>query len=71
MEKHSKPKYYNGSTDIEAFLTKRDLNAAIKEYTEEKAQYLASMLSEGHTLNVYMSLSDDNKKNAEDIKKAL
>ena len=72
MEKHSKLKYYDGSTDIEAFLPKVDLNAAIKGYTDEKkAQYLASLLSESPALNVYLSLSYDNKKNAEEIKKAL
>ena len=56
MEKQTKLKYYDGTTDIEAFVTRVDLNAAIKEYTaEKKAQYLASLLSEGPVKRLFES----------------
>lgn len=65
-------KYFDGTTDIEAFITITELNAAIKGYTEEKkAQYFASLLVEGPALNVYLRLTADEKKDAEAIKMAL
>ena len=36
MEKHSKLKYYDGGSAIEAFLMKVNLNAAFKGYRGEK-----------------------------------
>ena len=36
MEKHSKLKYYDGSSAIEAFLMKVNLNAALKGYRGKK-----------------------------------
>ena len=65
-------KFFDGTTDVEAFITIADLNAAVKGYTaKSKAQYLASLPLEGPGLNVYLRLSDDHKKDAEEIKKAL
>ena len=70
-EKRSK-KYFDGSTDVEAFITIAELNASVKGYTDErKAQYLASLLVEGPALNVYLRLDTDKRKNAEEIKTAL
>ena len=70
-EKRNK-KFFDGTTDVEAFITIAELNAAVKGYTDErKAQYLASLLVEGPALNVYLRLSADHKKDAEEIKKAL
>ena len=70
-EKRSK-KYFDGSTDVEAFITITELNASVKGYTDEKkAQYMASLLVEGPALNVYLRLDNDKKKDAEEIKTAL
>lgn len=70
-EKGSK-KYFDGTTDVEAFITITELNAAVKGYDEEKkAQYMASLLREGPALNVYLRLDNDKKKNPEEIKTAL
>ena len=69
-------KHYDGSSEVEAFITEVNLNAAIKAFItkvnlnaaitgyeeEKKAQYLASQLAEGQALNVYLSLSNDEKK---------
>ena len=72
VEKRSNKKYFDGTTDVEAFITIAELNASVKGYTEErKAQYLASLLVEGPALNVYLRLSTDQRKNAEEIKTAL
>ena len=65
-------KYFDGSTDVEAFITITELNAAVKGYADEKkAQYMASLLVEGPALNVYLRLDDDKRKNPEEIKTAL
>ena len=65
-------KYYDGTTDVEAFITITDLNAALKGYADEKkAQFFASLLVEGPALNVYLRLDDDKRKDAEEIKTAL
>ena len=70
-EKRSK-KYFDGSTDVEAFITIAELNASVKGYADErKAQYLASLLVEGPALNVYLRLDTEKRKNAEEIKTAL
>ena len=70
-EKRSK-KYFDGSTDVEAFITIAELNASVKGYADEKkAQYIASLLVEGPALNVYLRLDNDKKKDAEEIKSAL
>ena len=37
----------------------------------KKEQYLASLLLDGPALNVYLRLSEDEKKNGEEIKTAL
>ena len=65
-------KHYDGSSDVEAFITRVELKAQIKGYTDEKcAQYMASQLAEGHALNVYLKLSADDKKDCDKIKEAL
>ena len=65
-------KNFDGSTDVEAFITITELNAAVKGYADEKkAQYMASLLVEGPALNVYLRLDDDKRKNPEEIKTAL
>ena len=65
-------KYFDGSTDVEAFITITELNAAVKGYADEKkAQYMASLLVEGPALNVYLRLDEDKRKNPEEIKTAL
>ena len=65
-------KYFDGTTDVEAFITITELNAAVKGYNgEKKAQYMASLLREGPALNVYLRLDDDKKKDPEEIKTAL
>ena len=70
-DKKSK-KYFDGSTDVEAFITIAELNASLKGYADEKkAQYFASLLVEGPALNVYLRLDAEKRKIAEEIKTAL
>ena len=65
-------KYYDGSTDVEAFITIAELNASLKGYADEKkAQYFASLLVEGPALNVYLRLDTEKRKSAEEIIAAL
>ena len=72
MASSSTTKHYDGSSDVEAFITQVELKAAIKGYDgEKKAQYLASQLAEGHALNIYLKLSDDDKKDCDNIETAL
>ena len=65
-------KFYDGTTDVEAFITRVNLKAAIKGYENaKKAQYIASLLAEGHALNIYLSLSDAEKIDCTAIETAL
>ena len=58
--KHTKT--FDGTGDVKAFITKVELVASIKGHTDEKlAAALASKL-EGAALDLYMRLSDDDKK---------
>ncbi len=67
----SKIKCFDGSDDIKAFLEKIKLQSALKGYENEKAaQYLASRL-EGRAFDVYMRLSNDDKKETEKITEEL
>ena len=72
MASSSNTKHYDGTSDVEAFITRVELKANIKGHVGEKcAQYMASLLAEGHALNVYLKLSADDKKDCEKIKEAL
>ena len=72
MDKVHKKKYFDGTTDVEAFITIAELNAALKGHVDEKkAQYFASLLAEGPALNVYLRLDEEKRKNADEIKSAL
>ena len=67
----SKTKCFDGSGDIKAFLEKVKLQSALKGYEDEKAaQYLASRL-EGQAFDVYMRLSDGDKKETKKITEEL
>ena len=72
MESSKKAKItYDGSTDVKNFLTKVELEASLKEYEDEKkANFLASRLL-GPAFDVYMRLTDENKKNFDEIKTEL
>ena len=73
MESSSKIKCvdFDGKGDIKTFLTKVEIVASIKEYADEKkAQFLASKLV-GPAFDVYMRLSDDDKKQFPRIKAEL
>ena len=64
-------KHYDGSTDVRKFVTKSDLEASLKNHEgEKKAQYIASKLV-GPAMDVYLRLSDDDKKNPENLKAEL
>ena len=53
MASSSNTKHYDGTSDVEAFITRVELKANIKGHVGEKcAQYMASLLAEGHALNV-------------------
>ena len=75
MDSHKEVKkskvVYDGSTDVCNFLAKVELEASLKDYADEKkANFLASRLI-GQAFEVYMRLSDDNKKSFDEIKKEL
>ena len=56
---------FTGNGDVQAFLTKVEIHAALKGYTgEELAQALASKL-EGPAFDVYLRLSADDRKDPE------
>ena len=62
---------FDGSTDVCNFLAKVELEASLKDYADEKkTNFLASRLT-GPAFEVYMRLTDDNKKNFDEIKKEL
>ena len=72
MDAVKSKKFFDGTTDVEAFITITELNASVKGYTDEKkAQYMASLLVEGPALNVYLRLDNDKRKDPEEIKSAL
>ena len=67
----SKIKNFDGSADVKVFLEKITLHSSLKGYQDEKAaQNLASRL-EGRAFDVYMRLSQDDKKDVEKIKSEL
>ena len=58
---------FDGKGDVNIFLTKVELVASIKGHAnEKKAQFVASKLS-GPAFDVYMRLSDDDKKDFDKI----
>lgn len=62
---------FDGKGDVNIFLTKVELVASIKGHAnEKKAQFVASKLS-GPAFDVYMRLSDDDKKDFDKIKEQL
>ena len=64
----NKVKGYDGKEDVEVFLTKLELVAAIKGYADEKkAQYLASKLIPP-AFDVYLRLSTGEKKDFNTIR---
>ena len=75
MESHKDGKKikvtFDGSSDVCNFLAKVELEASLKDYADEKkANFLASRL-QGPAFEVYMRLSNDHKKDFEEIKKEL
>lgn len=72
MESQKKIKVYDGSTNVKEFITICELECAVKGYDadDKKANYLASKLT-GPAFDVYMRLTDDEKKVFETIKKEL
>ena len=72
MESSKKVKItFDGSTDVKNFLTKVELESSLKDYVDEKkANFLASRLV-GPAFDVYMRLTDENKKNFDQIKAEL
>ena len=62
---------FDGTGDVQAFVTKVELIASVKEYTGEKlAAVLASKLN-GSALDIYLRMSEEDKKSAEKIKEEL
>ena len=58
----SKNKTFNGEGDVKEFITKMELNSALKGYSAEKCvQNLASKL-EGPVFDVYLRLNEREKK---------
>jgi len=62
---------FNDTTDVKVFLTKVEIVASIKGYEgEKKAQFLTSKLLEP-AFDIYMRLSDDDRKSFARIKEEL
>ena len=72
MESSKKVKItFDGTTDVKNFLTKVELEASLKDYVDEKkANFLASRLV-GPAFDVYMRLTDANRKDFDQIKDEL
>ena len=71
MDLQKSYKNYDGSTDVRKFVTKSELEASLKNHDgEKKAQYIASKLV-GPAMDVYLRLSDDDKKDPEKLKAEL
>jgi len=63
-----KIKSFDGNEDVKVFVEKLQLHSALKGYTGEKAaQNLASRL-EGRVFDIYLRLSDADKKSFGTIK---
>ena len=70
-ESQKKLKYYEGDSDVKKFIVRVELEASLKGHTDEKkAQYVASRLI-GPALEIYLRLSDDDKKSFDKIKEEL
>ena len=62
---------FNGTGDIQVFLTKVEIQSSLKGYTEEKlAQAIASRL-EGPAFDVYLRMSSEDRKDASKVKAEL
>ena len=72
MEVQKKVKVFDGSTNVKEFITICELECAVKGYDDpaKKAYYLASKLT-GPAFDVYMRLTDDEKKEFDTIKQEL
>ena len=70
-DKKFKHCFFDGTTDVEKFVVRIDLEASLKNYQDEKkAQYLASKLI-GPAMEVYLRLSAEDKKEFDKIKDEL
>ena len=71
MDSQKAYKYFDGTSDVRKFVTKTELEAALKNHADEKkAQYMASKLV-GHAMDVYLRMSDEDKKDPEKLKAEL
>ena len=71
MDSQKSYKFYDGTSDVRKFVTKVDLEGSLKEYAgEKKAQYIASKLV-GHAMDVYLRMTDEEKKDPETLKTEL
>ena len=70
-DKKFKHCYYDGTTDVEKFVVRIELEAALKNHQDEKkAQFLASKLL-GPAMEAYLRLSAEDKKDFDKIKDEL
>ena len=70
-DKKFKHCYYDGTGDVEKFVVRIELEAALKGHQDEKkAQFLASKLV-GPAMEVYLRLSDGDRKEFDKIKAEL
>ena len=71
MDSQKSYRVYDGKTDVRKFVTRVDLEGSLKDYNaEKKAQYIASKLV-GPAMDVYLRLTDDEKKDPEKLKAEL
>lgn len=71
VETKTKEIHFNGTGDVEKFIAKVELRAAIKGYDSEKTAHCLAERLEGPAFDVYMRLSTDDRKDKEKVKKAL
>ena len=64
-------KVYDGTYDVRKFVAKVELEASLKNHADEKkAQYIASKLV-GHAMDVYLRMTEEDKKDPEKVKTEL
>ena len=62
---------FNGKGDVNSFIVKTDLYIKLKKLEDEDAAMLLASRLEEPAFNVYLRMSDDDKKNIETIKTEL
>ena len=71
MAGSNKVEMFSGKSDVNAFLVKIDLYNKLKKYTDEDAAVLLASRLQEPAFNVYLRMSEDDRKDIEKIKTEL